>query len=118
VPTAEKAPSTARALLDSLDGAGPTVEGEELAFADDPPAALLPVLRVLHTGVRALLAGRRWFGCDGETGRSQTLGPGSPVPAGVTLLSVEGDRRWDRIHPAARIDLPHLFEAAPAARRT
>jgi hypothetical protein len=115
---AARCPDTARTLLDALAACGPAAEGEELILVSAPAAELEPLLHVLHTGVRALLTGRRWYGCDGSTGRSYELNPCAPIPAGVLLLSVEGDGRWDRIHPSARIDLPSLFEAArPGPRR-
>jgi hypothetical protein len=37
------------------------------------------------------------------------LNPDGPIPPGITLLTVEGDHRWDRIHPAAWLDHPELF---------
>ncbi|MFO0799421.1 MAG: hypothetical protein U0804_18280 [Gemmataceae bacterium] len=112
-------PASAHNLLAALAPFGPVVEGEELAFDDDPPAALDAVLRVIHTGVRAQLAGRRWLGCDEETGLAVVLNPTTTLPAGVILLSVEGDARWDRIDPATRCDAPRLFDPAPgpSARR-
>jgi hypothetical protein len=90
---------------------GPAVEGDELVFASAPPGDTAAALRVLHTGVRALLAGRAWYGCGGERGSAapRPLDPSAPIPAGVTLLCVAGDPRWDRIDPAARLDLPWLF---------
>lgn len=105
------APTTAAGLLALVGSLGPSVENAALVFALDPPAEQLPALRVLHTGIRAGLTGRRWYGC-GDT--SKTAGPrplnrSAPIPAGITLLAVEGDQRWDRIHPAARLDLPRLF---------
>jgi hypothetical protein len=114
MPTATKTgPRTARDLLARLAPFGPAVEGEELTFAADLPAALDRALGVFHTGVRALLAGRRWYGCDETTGRAPELSPDTPIPAGVILLCVEGDGRWDRIDPAARLDLPRLFAQPP-----
>jgi hypothetical protein len=85
---------------------------ETLGFGVAPPAELISLLRVLHTGVRALLSGRKWFGCGSEraTGAPRPLSPDAPIPDGITLLSVEGDQRWDRIGAAARLDLPDLFE--------
>jgi len=106
-------PMTVRELLARLDPFGPTTEGEELTFVADPPADLDIVLSVLHTGVRAALAGRRWVGCDGTTGRAEALNPNAPIPAGITLLCVEGDGQWDRIDPTARLDAPRLFAPAP-----
>jgi hypothetical protein len=116
-------PSTARELLAALGPFSPAADGGDLTFAADPPADLDPVLAVLHTGVRAQLAGRRWCGCDGATGRVAVLNPAAPIPAGVTLVCVEGDARWDRLDPAARLDQPRLFDPpvgssgrAPGAR--
>jgi hypothetical protein len=91
---------------------GPGVEGDALAFDRDPPVGWVGVLTVLHTGVRALLAGRRWYGCGSEraTAAPRPLDPSAPIPSGITLLCVEGDDRWDRIDPLARIDHPGLFD--------
>lgn len=103
------APTTARSLLSAAEPFLPAVEGDELVFGSDPPADLEPALRVLHTGVRALLSGRRWWGCDSDTGRVVVLNSAAPVPDGVSLLAVEGDALWDRIAPEARADHPRLF---------
>jgi len=111
--TATATASTARDLLDALAPFAPAADGEDVVFDGDPPAALDAALRVLHTGVRAQLAGRRWVGCDGATGRVMVLNPAATLPAGVTLLCVEGDAQWDRIDPAARSELPRLFDPAP-----
>jgi hypothetical protein len=109
-------PSTAADLLAAVRPFGPAAEGDELVFAIDPPPELIPRLAVLHTGVRALLTGRRWVATveGGKAGRFTrvsvpVLDPNAPLPAGVTLLCVEGDRKWDRLDPAARLDLPDLF---------
>jgi hypothetical protein len=102
-------PTTSRALLAGLQPFGPTVEVRELVLAADPPADLLSVLGVLHTGLRALLTGRQWWGASSGRPRVVRLDPDGPIPAGITLLCVEGDPRWDRIDPAARLDHPKLF---------
>jgi hypothetical protein len=107
--TTATAPATARDLLARLKPFGPAVEASDLIFAADLPADLMPAVSVLHTGLRAVLTGRRWYGCEGATGRVVELDPAAPIPPGITLLSVEGDRCWDRIHPAARLDHPELF---------
>jgi hypothetical protein len=44
------------------------------------------------------------------------LNPAEPIPADITLLTVEGDACWDRIAPDARVDLSGLF--ADGADRT
>lgn len=116
---------TAAALLAALTAAGcrPTVDGEELVFDRPPPDHLAGPLGVLHTGVRAVLAGRRWYGFDPATGRAcgpfpargdgllafGALDPARPLPANVGYLSVGGDACWDRISPFARFDHPELF---------
>jgi hypothetical protein len=111
MPSVVTTPTTARVLLTLIEPFGVAVEGADLVFAADLPTNLEPALTVLHTGVRAVLTGRRWYGCDGDTGRVIELNPATPVPPGITLLSVEGDQRWDRIHPAAWLDCPELFVA-------
>src|SRR5207245_2467740 len=93
--TATQPATTARALVAAVGPFGPVVENDELVVDADPPPELVPVLEVLQTGVRALLAARRWYGCDGRTGRVFELHAGTPVPGHITLLSVEGDTRWD-----------------------
>jgi hypothetical protein len=112
--TATTAPATVAGLLDALAAFGPTVEAGELSFEFAPPADLLPTLRVLHTGLRALLTGRRWYGCGSTpaTAAPRVLSPRDAIPPGITLLCVEGDSGWDRIRHTARLDLPRLF--APA----
>jgi hypothetical protein len=108
-------PTTASALLARLRPCGPAAEAGELVFDTDPPPDLVPLLNVLHNGVRAAVAGKKWFGCGStrQTAAARELDPARPVPDGITLLAVEGDGRWDRIRPDARIDLPALF-APPA----
>ena len=123
---------TAAALLAALTAAGcnPAAEGEELVFGRPPPAPLDGPLGVLHTGVRALLAGRRWFGLDPATGKPcgphptraygplafAALDPARPLPPTVGLLSAEGDSCWDRLPPLTCLDRPELF--APSVERT
>jgi hypothetical protein len=109
VTTAVTNPDTARGLLALVGSFGPTVVGTELAFATDTPTELKLILWVLHTGVRAQILGKKWYGCDGKTGRVCELDPGKALPDGITLLCVEGDARWDRINPVARREYPKLF---------
>ena len=117
MPTATAIPATAGTLLAAVLPFGPAVEGEELTFIADPPADLEAALTVLHTGVRAVLTGRTWYGCGSNrrTAAPRPLDPTVPIPGGITLLCVEGDGRWDRIGPAARLDLPHLFGSENSA---
>jgi hypothetical protein len=103
---------TARDLLAQVRPFDPVVENGELVFDRDPPGDLVPALEVLHTGVRAQLTRRTWWGgtiAVGTRPRVITLNPADPIPPGINLLCVEGDGSWDRIHPLARIDHPHLF---------
>lgn len=105
-------PTTARELLAVVRSFGPLVEGTDLTFVTDLPEELDVVLRVLHTGVRAALTGRRWWGSTSEKPRVIELSPADLVPDGVTLLAVEGDERWDRVPIDARLDFPTLFVVA------
>jgi hypothetical protein len=104
--------ATASDLLKQLTnvGAVPTVDGFALTWlAQQPPAELVPAVKALHTGVRAILTGRTWYGCScstWETAAAVVLSPALPLPAGITLLCVEGDQKWDRVRPAARLPLP------------
>jgi hypothetical protein len=109
-------PRTARELLELVRHYGPAVEDGDLVFETEPPPELDAALRVMHTGVRALLTRRRWWGSTSEKPRVIELNPAEPIPAGITLLAVEGDTRWDRIPPDARIDFPNLFAPAPSKR--
>lgn len=109
--TTTAVPATAADLLAAVAAYRPAVEGGALEFELGPPAGLVRRLRVLHTGVRAALAGRPWYGCgsDRRAAAPRELDPAAPIPEGVTLLAVAGDRRWDRIPAGARADLPELF---------
>ena len=89
---------TARALFDIVKPFGPTVVDGGLTFATDLPEELIPFLSAMHTGVRALLTHRRWWGstsADGTRPRVITLDPSAVIPDGITMLAVEGDARWD-----------------------
>ncbi len=123
---------TAVLLLAALraDGCAPLADGEELVFDRPPPAHLRGPLAVLHTGVRALVSGRRWVAFDPATGKAcgphparpdgplafGALDPARELPAGVGLLAVDGDTCWDRLSPLARLDQPTLF-ATPSVER-
>lgn len=80
------------------------------------PADLAGPVRLLQTGVRAVLTSRPWLGCDLRTGRVVVLDPGRPVPREVGLLSVLGAAKWDRIPAAARRDFPAAFAAPPVRK--
>ena len=103
---------TAAELLAALQEAGcePTADEGELVLSADPPYALAAEVELLHTGVRAILAGKCWYGCDTATGRTIVLDPADLIPNNVGLLAVEGGAElWDRIHPLARFDFPDSF---------
>ena len=85
--TTAAAAAAAADLLESLAPFGPSADGPALALDRPPPAELAAAVRVLHTGVRAALAGRTWW-------------------AGG----------WDRVDPAARLDWPGLFDPDPPRR--
>lgn len=113
--TSATTPRTARDLLALVAPFGPAVEDEELVFAAEPPTNLGPALRALHTGIRAALVGRTWWGAS-TAGKPRVieLRADAPIPVGIELLCVAGDSRWDRIAPDAHLDAPHLF--APAGQ--
>jgi hypothetical protein len=113
-------PHTATSLLAALADAGarPRVEERELVCDSTPPESLDLRLAVLHTGVRALLARRPWYGCNTDTGFARELNPTVPIPAQIGLLCVEGDGEWDRIRIWAWESLPDLFSTdAEQAKR-
>lgn len=92
--------TTARDLLTAVQPFGPSIEAEELVFDRDPPADLLPALCALHTGLRAILTCREWWGSSdvGEKRpRVAILNPGEPIPEWCGLLCVANDSKWDRI---------------------
>ena len=118
---------TAARLLDLLRRAGcdPVADGWDLVLSADPPADLEPYLGLLHTGVRALLKGRRWFGLD-DRGRGvgplidSALDPGRLLPASTRCLSVEGEigAGWDVIGTGAADWLPNAFAVSqPPAKQ-
>lgn len=104
--------ATARDLFAATLIYRPTIEDGELVFATDPPAELAAALSVLHTGVRAVLTGRGWWGSASDQPRVVELNPAARIPPDISLLCVEGDGGWDRLAPDARTCFPHLF--APA----
>ncbi len=108
---------TARELLVRLEPFGVRAEDRELVFDREPPEELLPVLCALHTGVRAELVRRPWWGCSSDRARMWELSTAAPLPDGVALLAVAGDERWDRLTPSAAADLPQLFAAPKATAR-
>jgi hypothetical protein len=108
-------PLTARDLFALVAPFAPGFDGEELMFGTDFPIDLVPALGVLHTGVRAVLTGRVWWGASTKgKPRVAELRTDAPIPEGIGLLCVAGDRRWDRIAPGARFHLPHLFATVPS----
>lgn len=124
---------TAADLFHALNhaGCGPAVDGADLVFDRDPPADLVPLLELLHTGVRAALTGRSWHGCNRRTGGScgpyparvdgplahGALDPAALLPASVGLLCVAGDAVWDRVPPSAPSALPAAFAPGPGRPR-
>jgi hypothetical protein len=104
-------PRTAYTLLTTLTEAGarPRVECRELVCDLTSPESLDGRLAILHTGVRAILTCRPWFGCDTDTGFAWELNPTVPLPARVGLLCVGGDSEWDRLKDADREAVSELF---------
>ncbi|QEL15622.1 hypothetical protein [Limnoglobus roseus] len=114
---------TARELLTELTKAQclPSVEGEELVFSIAPPDELAAAVRVLQTGLRAVLTGKRWFGLSANgrgAGRPDgTLNPAGLLPRSARLATVEGDSQWDRLplpvdKVTARLFTPEAKRAA------
>jgi putative DNA primase/helicase len=108
-------PTTVADLLVALERANgwPIATPGKLTFPVPPPRELLPLIRVLHSGVRAILTRRPWFGLSGETGWADRLNPETPIPLWVEYLAAQGDTGWDRIRPASRTELPYLFVDVP-----
>ena len=114
---------TAADLLRRLVEAGcdPAVEGADLTLDADPPAELEPLVGVLHTGLRAILSGRRWFAFD-AAGRGcgprsdHALDPGRLLPRGATHVCVEGFA-WNSLDGCVARH-PELFEPPAAAPQT
>jgi hypothetical protein len=85
----------------------------------DPPEHLDALLRVLHTGVRAIVTGKPWYGstCAGK-GRTWVgeLDTAAPIPPNVWMLAVAGDPDgvWDRIPAHARLETPEAFQTPKA----
>lgn len=102
---------SAASLFALVEDFGPRVERDELIFEFELPKNFESLVSIVHTGIRALLTERTWYGCGSEvkTAAAVALIPSAPIPLDVTLLAVGGDLCWDRIHPATRIDHPELF---------
>jgi len=94
-------------------GLAATPDGAEIEYDADAPAGLDAAAAVLTTGLLAGLTNRRWFGCRGLTGAALVLNPAARVPAGVTLMAVEGGGCWDRVFTSTRRDNPDLFDGPP-----
>ncbi len=118
---------TAVRLLDLMRVAGcdPEADGDGLAFFDDVlPRGLRPYVRLLQTGVCALLMKRPWYGIDsdghgvGPTWES-SLNPAFRLPDSAVLLIVGGRDHamtWDRIGSFSRLDCPDAFEGGASRR--
>lgn len=112
-------PRTAAALLTVLtnNGAHLRVEGRDLVCDGDVPDVLDDRLKILHTGVRALLMNLPWYGIDRDTGFGDEMNPESTLPDRIGLLCVSGDSKWDRVHDWDREYLPDLFHDDGKRRR-
>lgn len=115
-PTRTAPARTARELLARVLPFAPAVDGPNLVGPTLLPADLRTDVKLLQTGLRALLTGRAWWGSSTDApALVRVLLPDEPIPDGIGLVCVAGDARWDRIPPDARCDFPHLF-AAPVPR--
>jgi hypothetical protein len=113
---------TAAKLLSLLSQAGcvPAVRGCLLEFAEDVPEELEGFVELLQSGLRAMLAGRRWFGIDASGRGVGPLTDGAldfqrPLPASTRCLAVEGEygAGWDVIDSLAKIERPEAFAGPP-----
>ena len=111
---------TAVDLLAAIASFDPSPDGEGLAYDEGLPEDLERLVAVLHTGVRAIMTGREWWGStvsatvSGQNGlkrlpRVVQLDPSKCLPHDIQLLSVEGDSRWDRINLAIVCELPAVW---------
>lgn len=78
----------------------PVIEGFELTVPVPAPATLVPFIELLQSGVRAHLAGKKWYGFNTEgrpAAKHGILKPGELLPADVRLLCCEGDPTWDKV---------------------
>lgn len=92
-----------------------TVVEKELVIDPEPPPELDAHLRLLHTGVRAIVAGKVWLGAAAAGARKPWVGELSPaelIPGTAGLLAVAGDDdgQWDRLPPCVQIEHPEVFE--------
>jgi len=106
-------------LLGLLTQAGCSQSVREcfLELADNAPEDLEAYVELLQSGLRAKLAGKRWFGID-ENGRG--VGPlvdgaldfHRPLPLATRSLAVEGecDASWDVIDSRANTALADAFD--------
>jgi hypothetical protein len=99
--TSATTPRTTRELVALVVPFGPIVKGEDLVFDAEIPTPLEAAMRVLHTGVRAVLTGKSWWGASATNPRVLLLCADMPIPANIDLLCVAGDQRWDRMSPGS-----------------
>ena len=116
-------PHTAAELLAELERSQqtPSVDGRTLVLPPHLSDMHHRSLQVLHTGVRAILSNRPWYGCSCATGWSMPLSPEQLIPGWIGLLCVAGDTDWHRIPHLTPDERLHYFanspEPKPAERR-
>jgi hypothetical protein len=90
-----------------------TIEGDELVLSAPPPPGLAGYLSLLHTGIRAIIRGRKWYGID-QNGRGcsddGTIDPREKIPSSVYLLSVGSESSWHHIDNRLRDEVPNAFD--------
>ncbi|MBP3960938.1 hypothetical protein J8F10_37430 [Gemmata sp. G18] len=105
---------TARQLLETLrtQKVAVSVEGLILKCRSTIPEELKAPLRVLHTGMRAVLTGRQWLGLNG-TGHTIELSTEQVIPAEINYLCCLGDGsiggQWLKISRNDRRECEKLF---------
>jgi len=76
-----------------------TLDGPGFIIDPAPPADLETAVAMLQTGIRACITGRPWLGLSSDTGHAEAIDVHRAAPSWCSLLAVEGDKQWDRIHP-------------------
>jgi hypothetical protein len=114
-------PNTARALFSLVRVFGPDVKDEAFVFDRELPKVLASIVAIVHTGIRAVIAGRQWWGSTNwSAGRPRVavLCLDSPIPHWRGLLSVEGDTKWDRLAFWGQARTPRAIRAVPNQKLT
>lgn len=91
----------------------PQVHDQSLVLPPHVSIEILRSLKVLHTGVRAILSNRPWYGCSCTTGWITTLSPEHLIPGWVGLVCVAGDKSWHRLPELNRSERARFWTEVP-----